>query len=113
VALEGGYNLSVIPLCQSAIEMALKGEEWDEDGSLNPLSALSSPQPAAKNRISLSTNPLLRARLTLNKYWDYFEPNERGRGKKLGKGAANSVNRTVRALSEGGERAESEGYYIP
>ena len=41
VVLEGGYNLDVIPLCQRAVDMALRGEEWDEDGATNPLSELS------------------------------------------------------------------------
>jgi len=100
VALEGGYNLSVIPLCQEAVSMALKGEEWDEDAGVNPLSQLSSPQPQPKSRIALSENPLVRARLLLNKYWDYYEKNDRQRGKKLSKGACNSVNKTIRALVE-------------
>ena len=30
--------------------MALKGEEWDEDAGVNPLSQLSSPQPQPKSR---------------------------------------------------------------
>lgn len=63
-------------------------------------SQLSSPQPQPKSRIALSENPLVRARLTLNKYWDYYEKNDRQRGKKLSKGACNSVNKTVRALQE-------------
>ena len=38
--------------------------------------------------------------MLLNKYWDYYEKNDRQRGKKLSKGACNSVNKTIRALVE-------------
>jgi histone deacetylase 6 len=101
VAMEGGYNLEVIPLCMEAVVMAMRGESWDEDGTENPLAALSSPQPKHKSRISLSTDPLVRARLELNKYWDYYEENSRTRGKKLATGAVASINKVVEVIIEG------------
>ena len=102
VAMEGGYNLEVIPLCMEAVVMAMRGETWDEDGMENPLAVLSSPQPKHKNRISLSADPLVRARLELNKYWDFYEENPRTRGKRMATGAVVSINKVVEVILEGG-----------
>eukprot|EP00520_Triparma_pacifica_P001022 CAMPEP_0118643748 /NCGR_PEP_ID=MMETSP0785-20121206/6558_1 /TAXON_ID=91992 /ORGANISM="Bolidomonas pacifica, Strain CCMP 1866" /LENGTH=530 /DNA_ID=CAMNT_0006535435 /DNA_START=150 /DNA_END=1739 /DNA_ORIENTATION=+ len=104
IAMEGGYNLEVIPLCMEAVIMGLTGESWDEDGTENPLAMLSSPQPKHKSRISLSTDTLVRARIKLNKYWDYYEENPRSRaGKSLAKGAVASINKVVEVILEGGD----------
>lgn len=103
--MEGGYNLDVIPLCMEAVVMAIRGLSWDNEGEgANPLAALSSPQPKAANRIPLSSDPLVRARLKLTKYWDFFESNPIHRGKKLSKGAISSINGVIKALT-GAEKA--------
>jgi hypothetical protein len=98
VALEGGYNLDVIPLCMEAVAMALIGEDWDEDGTgNNDMMDQEETVPGASLEV---VSKLTKSRLVLSKYWNYFEPNERSRGKNLSKTACASINRTIKCLKD-------------
>ena len=93
VVLEGGYNLDVIPLCMEAICSALAGLPFVGD------MGRAGGEESKNNKIALTADRLVRARLVMTPLWDYYEKDPVRRGLILGKGCSASINRTVKALA--------------
>jgi hypothetical protein len=96
VALEGGYNTTVISACMEAVACALLDEDWN-DGA-KPIyndAPQDCPKVASENESVGSC--LEMGRRVLADYWDYYAENDRQKG-KLKISAARDLNRTIRCL---------------
>lgn len=96
VALEGGYNTTVISACMEAVACALLDEDWN-DGA-KPIyndAPQDCPKVASENESDGSC--LEMGRRVLADYWDYYAENDRQKG-KLKISAARDLNRTIRCL---------------
>lgn len=97
VALEGGYNTTVISACMEAVACALLDEDWN-DGK-KPIPSHSALQVDTIDRSGDDSVGirLEMGRRVLAEYWDYYAENDRQKG-KIKAAATRDVNRTIRCL---------------
>jgi histone deacetylase 6 len=90
VALEGGYNLSVIGKCMEGVALALLDEPW---GPTSEHRAWSEGENELDG-LQKDCGRLTRARNTLSSYWNHNE----ARSNCINPSAARSLNKTMAAL---------------
>lgn len=95
VALEGGYNTTVISTCMEAVAYALLDEDWNDgtkalDITTQDTILFTKGGESAENRLEIG-------RRLLAKYWDYYSENKSHRG-KIKVPAIRDINRTIRCL---------------